>query len=206
MSNPGILAQRRHTVEPIDPLLWSTTEKTAGWSVAGGQKTATRGGSGVQNLASTLYRSSGRKYCEVGLNSGAGGTNAYDPSIHVCGVGFGPTLTNLPGSGSSSWALLRSGTVRFSSANSAYQVGWGNGSVIGIAVDFSTGELWFSVNGSWVGGGSPGAGATAAFTGIAEAVRPAVAANAGTASVTIRGTAAEFSYPIPDGFTAWSVP
>jgi len=185
-------------------LLWSTSEKTSGWTVAGDQKSATRGGSGVQNLASTLYRSSGKRYCEIRLNSGAGGTNAYDPAVHICGVGFDPTSTNLPGAGSSSWALLRSGQKRFSSSATAYQSGWGNGSVIGIAVDFSTGEVWFSVNGAWVGGGEPGAGSTAAFSGISEAVRPAVAANAGTANLTIRGASVDFSYSIPSGFSAWN--
>lgn len=76
------------------------------------------------------------------------------------------------------------------------------GDVIGVAVDFDTGSVWFSKNGTWFVG-DPAAGTSPTFSGLSAALDPYVTFynSTGTLSVTANFKPEHFVSAPPTGFT-----
>lgn len=80
--------------------------------------------------------------------------------------------------------------------------------VIGVAVDAATGQIWFSLDGDWMGGGDPGSGQREAVkaTGYGYLFPAAgvacVPPGGGGVTVDANFGAAPFLYEVPEGFRA----
>ena len=105
------------------------------------------------------------------------------------------------------------------SADTDYTGAYSNNDVIGVAVDFDNGKMWFRDNADWLGGGDPAAGTSAAFTDIPTDGTMCVPANSldsstafqtvnfGTTTLGSGGNAdgngfGDFDYSVPSGFLA----
>jgi len=84
------------------------------------------------------------------------------------------------------------------------------GDVIGVAIDFEAGKVWYSLNGVWRG--SPSSGQGAAFDEASlspdyhfsgRRMRLKALAEFSDVSVTLQSTNATFDYPVPVGYSAW---
>ena len=80
------------------------------------------------------------------------------------------------------------------------------GDYIQLAVDLSTGQVWFKFSSAatWAGGGDPALGTspTLTFT-VSEPMVPAVGFG-GAGGVTMNYGATAFAGAVPTGFTAWA--
>ena len=85
-----------------------------------------------------------------------------------------------------------------------------DGTVVGIAFDPATGNLWFSINGVWISGNPATNTAPTATLPLAGATYQIISQQYGqnggglTADQTINVTASEMAYPIPAGFASFS--
>jgi len=131
---------------------------------------------------------------------GGGSSSTTEPA-------FGLAVSSLAETASPSlanaWALLKSGLKQGQGANTAgYTRALVVGDVIGIAANPTTGNMWFSLNGVWIG--DPVAGTSPAFTNITSALYPYVAMRNSSAAATpwVLGKFApsEWSYPAPSGY------
>lgn len=183
---------------------WNTTPLNGSWSFSNGDRSATlSSGSGVREIVGTLGRSTGKRYFEiVKTTSGTFGSLVRDD------YGF----TRLPSGGGTAVdgvVYRRAGVIVEDSATLGASVpALADGDVVGFAIDFSTGAVWFSVNGAWVAGGNPaaGTGATASIAAYIGATHyPGTSSESPSAcSVTLNTKFSEFSTAPPAGFTSWA--
>lgn len=98
--------------------------------------------------------------------------------------------------------LLTAGSA---SSNAAYD--FNDGDVVGVACDFDTGKVWFSINGAWVSG-SPSAGTSPTFTLPSGAYDPYVTMyeeSPHVLSLTFNSAPADLAYSAPSGFSQLEV-
>ena len=159
---------------------------------------------GVQiTLYGNNYKSAGKKYFEILIKD----TSSSDAD-HVIGkLGIaqaGYSGGHFPFYANGSGGIT--GEPEPSSLAGSSHPGWANGSavIVGIAVDFLTGRVWMSLNGSW-GSGDPASGINPAYSTVVGPVVPFVRYYAVimTATAAIRGASPTQTYPAPVGFTAW---
>lgn len=104
------------------------------------------------------------------------------------------------GADGESWGYAGDGQVYTGGAGSALGAGFAAGDVVGVALDMDAGSLWWAVKGVWQSG-DPAAGTSAAITGLADALWPAVSKSAAGA-LTARFAATAWSHAAPAGFAA----
>lgn len=123
-----------------------------------------------------------------------GGNKEYPQNI------FGESFWGIHNGGPfTSVGLMTNGTH---SGNASYA--FTTGDVIGVAVDFATGNVWFSKNGAWIVG-DPVAGTSPTFSGLSAALDPLVTfynQSPAVLGVTANFTAAQFATPAPVGFVS----
>ena len=175
---------------------------------------------------STIGASSGKYYCEMKKISG----NAHARF----GILSRPPIDNgansAPGNSADSVGYFSStGDYYISSSATSYGATYGNGDIIGVAMDLDNNKLYFSKNGTWQNSGDPTSGATGtgainiptATTGYYhfamgdqhDAESGTYSINFGngyfgTTAVSSAGTNASgigiFEYDVPTGYTALS--
>jgi hypothetical protein len=181
-------------------VFWNPADKHANIEIIGLLKTALCTSSSAFRLVrATLARSSGKYYFEVRMvGSGAG-----DTMIGVATSALG--TSNYPGSSSTSWGFYQlNGNKYHNGSGASYGTGWSTaGEVIGVAVDFTAGKIWFSKNGTFQASGNPAAGTGEAFTSVAGTLFPALAAYDNGRKFEGRFKASELAYSPPSGFSAW---
>lgn len=151
----------------------------------------------------TLGRASGKRYFEARID-------AYTSNYMWIGLakstvtlnGASPTLS------ADCWALLgyNSNGYKVNSGSSVSLGAWaaGVGSIAMVAVDFSTGSVWFGHEGTWFGGGDPAAGTGAQYTGLSGTLYPLACCRGGVnTQYTARFATADLTYSPPSGFSAW---
>jgi hypothetical protein len=110
-----------------------------------------------------MFVSSGQIYFEVS------GTNAGGITNTISFNGF------ISDSGSYWGYQVYNGSISSNLGSSAYSgTGYGSGAwpVIGIAVDLSTGKIWWRNDSGWFGSGNPATGANPAFTNVSGNITP----------------------------------
>lgn len=80
---------------------------------------------------------------------------------------------------------------------------WYAGNVIGIAMDMTAGNIWFSKNGTWQYSGDPGNGTSPPFTFTPAGTVYAAAALVYSNAVTFNFGGTPFAYPIPSDFYSY---
>jgi len=193
-------------------------------NLSNGNLSATNTTSTWNSRATTLAGSSGKYYAEYKVASpgtsyhmlGVGTVEDIDPSDHA-GTGTGTVAV-----------YSQNGYKYVEGTDSAYANTYGDGDIIGIALDLDNNYVYFSKNGTWQNSGDPTSGATGtggislpttgtyAFT---ESVRSTSSSNSkvdanfgngyfGTTAVASAGTNASgigiFEYDVPTGYTALS--
>lgn len=184
---------------PPPGVTWSPTDKSTEIALTAGNLTATASGAaGYHSVRGSISRSSGKRYYEW---------TQLAPTWYA-GIGTANSELDgtVPGFAVESTAYQTSGYI----ANGAWDFGPYaasiNGSVIGCAVDFTAGKVWFSVNGAWQKG-DPVAGTGGDALRVAgNPAFPMFGCEFGsTASCTANFGGSAFAYAIPSGFVAWAV-
>ena len=110
------------------------------------------------------------------------------------------------GATATSWGYFGPNGQKYTNnSGAAYGNTWGNGAVIGYALDVDVGKLWWALNGIWQASGDPAAGTNAAFSGLSGTFRAAIGPNLNathTHTVTANFGATAFTYTPPSGFNS----
>ena len=124
--------------------------------------------------------------------------------------GLGTAISQLFGSavGFASQSIGYAGTFGYI-ANGAWDFGpyatTIDGSVVGCAIDFAGGKVWFAVNGAWQGGNPVTGAGGSSVTFAASPVFPMFGSENGkSSSCTVNLGGSAFAYAAPVGFSAWS--
>ena len=165
------------------------------------------GASNWVSIRGTNSRSSGKLYVEFILNS----TTDLFYLIGLASAGF--NIAGNLGNTNYSFGTTTSAAIgtTFVSTGfvSHYQVSGGVsiGDVIGMAVDFSAGNIWFSQNNIWWNSSNPATNSLPIVTftpATVGALFPAMSFHLSNAGAwTIQPTAASQKYAPPSGFSAW---
>lgn len=181
---------------------WNPADKAANITLSGSNKTATKViDNAYAGVRATLGRSTGKYYFEVVIVEG--GTS---PFITIGVNAASESLNNFTGSSANGWGYYQqTGEKTNNGATTAFGASYATGDVVGIAVDFGLGYIWFAKNDVWQTG-DPVTGTSPAFTGLSGTLFPTTAIHRGDSpanSVTGRFASADFTETLPSGFSAW---
>ena len=174
--------------------------------------------SGDSPSRSTFSLTNGKWYWEVKR------TSAGSPDLSIGVMEQSEAFNNLIGSTAKGYGYYSANGNKYNNdSNSSYGNSFGDGDIIGIALDMDNGVIWFSKNGTWQNSATQAeieAGTTtnSAFTGISGTISPAIS-DGGTGSSTAQfnfgnppfsissGNAdangyGNFEYAVPSGYYA----
>jgi hypothetical protein len=146
----------------------------------------------------TIGIPSGKWYAEVTVNVAS---SSATMGLAVYGQSAVGTVNGTPSRG-----YYHTGQKYSNGTLATYGNSFTNGDVIGIAVDVSSGKIWFSKNGTWQASGDPAAGTNAAYTDLSTTETWFLTVQTGSS-----GTAPScswnfgqrpFAYTAPSGFKA----
>jgi hypothetical protein len=179
---------------------WSTTDKSAGATLSGGNLTVSFT-SGAQGIRAVDSHNSGKFYFEVICTTL--GTNT------LIGLATsGTLLTTVASTTSGAAGVYGSGAIWVNGVSSGVSIGAiANGNTVGVAIDFGARKIWFrpTAAGNWNGNASyvPGvSGGVDSGTGPGINPYPLVAVTGGTAALTANFGDSAFTGTVPSGFTA----
>ena len=194
----------------LDPLnadaLWTFSE--------GNKRCSVSGSAGGDNTRSTIVMDSGKWYWEILITSVGGGT-AKDVEVGVClpssvrsvadgNQGLGSNLVV-------GWSYhSETGKTYHNGTAATYGSAYGDGAVIGVALDLDAGAIYFSLDNAWQNSASEAeieAGTTtnAAYANLTDSYHAAVAYSAAGArecDMTMRFDHASITGDAPSGFLA----
>ena len=166
----------------------------------GNLRTSAGGTANAIEAITQIGPSSGKYYAEFTLNAAPQLSNQY-PVIGVIGADLNITGGNNIGN-STYRGYIPNGTI---SGGASYGDTFGNGDVIGVALDLDNQKIWFSKNGTYQNSGDPAAGSNAAFTNLTDGLfyRFCIG-HAGSSATDVTGNfgASAFATAAPTGFKA----
>lgn len=192
---------------------WNPSDKDSAITLSNGNLTAenTSGLTANKSARAVDFKNSGKFYFEVVVTAAGSGS----PSLYAGLSNSSDAMSGTIAGNTSSYAYrLETGHKRTNGANTGYGASFTTGDVLGIAVDFTAGAIWFSKNGTWQASATIGeveAGDTshAAFTGVSANLAPSLTLNDSSTApkLTLRSSAADITGTVPTGFTAgWPSP
>ncbi len=166
----------------------------------GNLRTSASGTANAIEAITQIGPSSGKYYAEFTLNAAPQLSNQY-PVIGVIGADL--NITGGKNIGNSTYrGYIPNGTI---SGGASYGDTFGNGDVIGVALDLDNQKIWFSKNGTYQNSGDPAAGSNAAFTNLTDGLfyRFCIG-HAGSSATDVTGNfgASAFATAAPTGFKA----
>lgn len=188
--------------------VWNTTNTTGTWTFTNTDHTAeVTGGAGTRSVLGKLLRNRDKRYIEIVFDSG----DSYHSGVrHDLGISHYTIITPYIPSGDTgsmfgvgyrrSGHILKNGTIVQTVTPLTA------GDVVGIAIDFETGDVWVSRNGVWTQG-DPSTATSPIITGMfsSDFFYPFMTAEAGTATKgSLHARESEHTYPIPTGFISWA--
>ena len=155
--------------------------------------TATCTSLGTQSTFSRIgARNGSKRYIEFHTNfTGAAVVGIASPSALPTSASIGSSATGIGFS-------AEDGNILNASELSPYSSGYLGGSIIGVAIDGSSGSIWFSKNGTWIG--DPANGTGAAYAGYLGDMLPGVTMSVEGDTVACRFTPPDLAYTAPEGF------
>lgn len=187
-----------------DDYTWNPSDKAPGLTLSNSNLTVeqTSADSTQQKVRHIQGKTTGKYYFEIKVDSEANGM--------MIGVGAStsPLYENV---GHTGVAYNYDGLLYGGSEQTSYGSSWTDGDIIGIAFDLSNGRIWFSKNGSWQAGGSPGTDTSPAYYLLAVdeenpiIYHPAVSTYHIGEKSTGHFSEEAFTYDIPTGFSAYSI-
>lgn len=190
---PGFVGQQ--TYGPIVPVAWWPLHAAPSLSFSPDYLTATNNVTFWHACIATVLHdgATANHYFELKLVSGiylsAGVQAISDPSDHEIGYGV------------NAYGYLYDGSKEHVNNVFSYGAGYTTGDIIGICL--KNGNIYFSKNGAWQGGGNPIAETGYAFSGITGDIYPGAALYDTPASFTGRFKLADFNYAPPSGSSSW---
>jgi hypothetical protein len=200
-SDTGVGGEARGNYCTLNPLFGTTN------TIQDGALVLTGTAAGSTQRVGTMAVSSGKWYYEVTLTTLPTG---MDPLAGFTEINNASAVSQYPGQASSSYSIyqISSNTFlqkvnanTFTNTNTAVA---SQGDILGVALDLSSGKIWFSKNGTYVDSGNPATGANAQFTGLSGTFVPAVRGTGGgtTTTITCNFGQRPFAYTAPTGFKA----
>jgi hypothetical protein len=183
----GLGAQVRGNYCTLNPLDRGTAG-AVGIVLSNGNLNAVTPSDAITSVRGTIGVSSGKWYWEV--------TPTVDGSTAMIGVGLiSANLNSYAGVNASSWGYYADGNKYFQNISSSYGSAYGNGDVIGVALDVDSGALTFYKNGVSQG---------QAFTGLSGTLFPMLGDGGTIAAVALTANFGQrpFAYTAPSGFKA----
>lgn len=180
--------------------MWNPSDKTSDIALSGADLVATSTASAYHGVRGTTSKSSGKWYFEVTATFG----NSLSWAVGVAQSSF--DMTQVVTSSPNAYIYRGNGTTYNSTSSSTTLSAASSGNVIQVAVDLSTGKIWWGLNGTWMGGGNPSGGTGEAFTiSGAPTVFPLAYrfTNPSTNTWTANFGGSAFAYSPPSGYSAW---
>lgn len=191
--------------------VWSVVDSRSTFSYSGSNKVVDASAGNQGTAKGSVLLGSGKYYFEVAV----GAANSL-ASVRIGVVDQGHANTSGPGAASAGKCIeLSTGNTLSNGTSTAFDSAFANSDVVMVAVDLTTGRVWFGKNGSWLQSGDPVNGLFPALTGAIGASTssstdtwwcPAAgrATTTGTmATLTLKTDPADLTYAIPSGFSAW---
>lgn len=197
---------------------WDPTDKSSFLTLSSGNLLAARNGaSGEWHKArASIAKTHGKHYFEFqhtvdGPSGGGDMAGGLASVLDTLSASFvGGAGTSAEGAGFfPTWPL---NARRYRAGTGVDLTGYGRissvGGVVGVAVDFDAGKIWFRINGSaWVGGGDPVAGTSPTYTFTPNfALAPAISIYQQNQSSLANFGATPFHTAAPTGYSGWSSP
>ncbi|MEK6849218.1 MAG: hypothetical protein AABY01_01460 [Nanoarchaeota archaeon] len=122
-------------------------------------------------------------------------------------LGSGVNMESYPYPSASAWGMIFNGNKFTGGVGAAYGNAFAQNDIVCVALNISTGKVWFGPNGVWGGGGDPSAGTGEAFSGLAAGTYYLIGGSSSTVaeSHSINAESSTFIYNIPSGFSSWGV-
>jgi SPRY domain len=155
------------------------------------------GNNGITTCAGTRQVSDGKWYWEIDIVAGG----PLD-SVGVVNGDWVPAKAQI-GYDAFGWGYLSSGNSDHANSNSSFGASWTTGDIIGVALDATNGNVWFSKNGVWQGSGDPAGDSNPAFTGITGLLSLAGEHYYSTGQQDGKFSEASLNYTPPSGFYAF---
>ena len=203
--------------DPIDATTFIQEDSVSGTTFSGGQ---------IYLKSSNTYTTLSPQYSGAGVILSNGNLTAYVPVYQKVsaygaltsgkyywevrqdttgngqiGITPNPQITNhyVADGTDGGWSYVYAGGFRHAGTyTGSLYTPYGEGDIIGIALDLDNGKIWWSNNGTWVAG-DPSAGTGEIYSGIVGPVYPAI--GHGT-TLTCRFSPESLTYSPPIGFTA----
>lgn len=178
---------------------WNPADKASGITLSEGDLLA----SNNSGITQALVRATGpitnslKAYFEVG---GEGTFSAGGNFAVGLAQAAGP-LTQWLGQNAQSWGYWASGSKFHNNSGTAFGAGYTNGAIIGIARNGA--KMWWSLNGTWQGGGDPAADTSPAYSNLSGDVYPAATPWINGSKARAKFLSTDLAYPVPDGFVAY---
>jgi len=169
----------------------------------GNLRTSAGGTTNAIEAVTGIAPTAGKYYAEFTLNAAPQLSNQY-PAIGIIGVDLNITGGNNL-TGSTFFGYLPSGVKKNNNSDTSYGDSFGNGDVIGIALDLDNQKIYFSKNGTYQNSGDPAAGSNAAFTNLVAGTEYRFCvSHAGSSATDVTGNfgASAFATAAPTGFKA----
>ena len=171
----------------------------------GNLRSSAGGTSNAIEAIGTIAPTTGKYYAEFTLNAAPQLSNQY-PAIGIIGIDLNITGGNNLNS-STFFGYLPSGNKLSGGSSSSYGDTYGNGDIIGIALDLDNQKIYFSKNGTYQNSGDPAAGSNPAFTNLVAGTeyRFCVShAGSSATDVTMNAGQSAFNTAAPTGFSPMS--
>lgn len=140
-------------------------------------------------------KSSGKWYFEATIE--AGGNNTF---FGVSGSAL--ASTNFVGQTATSWGFNDNQQTWTNGSSTGGYTDAATNDIFGCAVDLDTGEIWFSINNTWINSGDPAAGTGEVYGTVSGTVYPAASVYNTTDAIRLN---APFTYSPPSGFSEWTL-
>jgi len=195
---PGYTTTTTTTAPPTDQLTWDPLWiHPTGMVLENSNLTARCTVSNDRAVGATLGKSSGKWYWEIEVV----GVGNYR-FVGIAQSGY-PTDEYVGRQSTGYGYYSTDGRIFNNMVGTAYGNLYGNGDIIGVALDMDNARVFFAKNGVWQNGGDPVTGTNPAASGIAATTwYPADSLNGNLQEHTIVGYLSRMTYTPPAGFSA----
>ena len=187
----------------LPTVTWNPSDKGSNITLTNGDRTAAQTVSGsFHSVRATHGKTTGKHYFEVRHDQA--NTAPYS-LIGVCTSAHSMSSGSLADDANGFAYYEQTGEKFTNGAGSSYGASYTAGDVVGVALDMTSGKIWFAKNGVWQNSGNPAAGTGEAFSGLAGTMFAALSIYSGNPRTTMTGRfkAADFTYSPPAGFSAY---
>ena len=166
---------------------WNPSDKNAAITLSNGNLTATATAASTQNCRSTIGVSTGKHYFEITISSSIANSTSHGVQT------ASEALTVLCGETVAGYGYNDVGQKKHNAVDAAYGGTPTNGSVIGVLLNMTDGEISFRLNNTDYG---------VAYTGLSGTFYAGFSSGFGANSVTANFGATPFVYSVPAGYRA----